>query len=133
MESKVCGKCKVLLPTDNFIYFFEKSRNKWRYASYCKSCQKQNAKKHYINNQKKCIDTTRKWKMNNKEKCEKYLLDIKNKVPNWYVLKLLNQSNVSEEFIQTNPEVIEARRLQLKIKRKIKELKNGTKQIKRPQ
>jgi len=71
--------------------------------------------------------------MNNKEKCEKYLLDIKNKVPDWYVLKLLNQSNVSEEFIQTNPEVIQARRLQLKIKRKIKELKNGTKQIKRPQ
>jgi len=133
MESKVCGKCKVLLPTDNFIYFFEKSRNKWRYASYCKSCQKQNAKKHYINNQEKCIDITRKWKMNNKEKCEKYLLDIKNKVPDWYVLKLLNQSNVSEEFIQTNPEVIQARRLQLKIKRKIKELKNGTKQIKRPQ
>lgn len=133
MESKVCGKCKVLLLTDNFIYFFEKSRNKWRYASYCKSCQKQNAKKHYINNQEKCIDTTRKWKLNNKEKCEKYLLDIKNKVPDWYVLKLLNQSNVSEEFIQTNPEVIQARRLQLKIKRKIKELKNGTKQIKRPQ
>lgn len=133
MESKVCGKCKVLLPTDNFIYFFEKSRNKWRYSSYCKSCQKQNAKKHYRDNQEKCIDTTRKWKMNNKEKCEKYLLDIKNKVPDWYVVKLLNQSNVSEEFIQTNPEVIQARRLQLKIKRKIKELKNGTKQIKRPQ
>ena len=50
MESKICGKCQLSLPTNQFAYFFEKHRNKWRYASYCRSCQKQNAKKHYEDN-----------------------------------------------------------------------------------
>jgi hypothetical protein len=133
MESKVCGKCKVLLPTDNFIYFFEKSRNKWRYASYCKSCQKQNAKKHYRDNQEKYIDLANKWQINNQEKhnqiCCKYQKRVRAKLTNSYIIKLLDASEISREFINKNHEVIESRRLQVKIKRKIKELKNGTQQI----
>lgn len=134
METKVCGKCKVLLPTDNFIYFFEKNRNKWRYASYCKSCQKQNAKKHYNGNKEKYIDLANKWQINNQEKrnkiCVEYQKRIRANLTNSYITKLLDASEISREFVSKNPEVIEARRLQVKINRKLKQLKNGTKQIK---
>jgi uncharacterized membrane protein YgaE (UPF0421/DUF939 family) len=133
MESKICGKCKVLLPTNNFIYFFEKSRKKWRYASYCKSCQKENAKKHYRDNQEKYIDLANKWQINNQEKhnqiCCEYQKRVRSKLTNSYITKLLDASEISREFITKNPEIIESRRLQVKIKRKIKELKNGTQQV----
>lgn len=134
METKVCGKCKVLLPTENFIYFFEKNRNKWRYASYCKSCQKQNAKKHYNSNKEKYIDLANKWQINNQEKhnkiCVEYQKRIRENLTNSYITKLLNASEISREFVSKNLEVIEARRLQVKINRKLKQLKNGKKQIK---
>lgn len=134
MKTKVCGKCKVLLPTENFIYFFEKNRNKWRYASYCKSCQKQNAKKHYNGNKEKYIDLANKWQINNQEKrnkiCVEYQKRIRANLTNSYITKLLDASEISKEFVSKNPEVIEARRLQVKINRKLKQLKNGTKQIK---
>lgn len=134
METKVCGKCKVLLPTENFIYFFEKNRNKWRYASYCKSCQKQNAKKHYNSNKEKYIDLANKWQINNREKRNQitgeYQKRVRANLTNSYITKLLDASEISREFVSKNPEVIEARRLQVKINRKLKQLKNGTKQIK---
>jgi hypothetical protein len=133
MESKICGKCKVLLPTENFIYFFEKNRNKWRYASYCKSCQKQNAKKHYNGNKEKYIDLANKWQINNLEKrnqiAGEYQKRVRANLTNSYITKLLDASEISREFVSKNPEVIEVRRLQVKINRKLKQLKNGTKQV----
>lgn len=133
METKVCGRCKVLLPTENFIYFFEKNRNKWRYASYCKSCQKQNAKKHYNSNKEKYIDLANKWQINNREKRNQIIGEYQKRVranlTNSYITKLLDASEISREFVSKNPEVIEARRLQVKINRKLKQLKNGTQQI----
>ena len=134
MESKICGKCKLSLPTNQFSYFFEKHRNKWRYASYCRSCQKQNARKHYEANREKCIAMNRIWQNNNKERHSqivfKYQKKERDTINNTYVWKLLNASNISKEFANQNPEIIEARRLQLKLKRKLKQLKNGTQQIK---
>ena len=133
MKTKVCGRCKVSLPTENFIYFFEKNRNKWRYASYCKSCQKQNAKKHYNNNKEKYIDLANKWQINNREKRNQitgeYQKRVRANLTNSYITKLLDASEISREFVNKNPEVIEARRLQVKINRKLKQLKNGTQQI----
>lgn len=134
MESKICAKCKVLLSTDNFIYFFEKNRNKWRYASYCKSCQKENAKKHYNNHKEKYIDLANKWQINNQEKhnqiCIEYQKKIRTNLTNSYITKLLDASEISRGFVSKNPEIIEVRRLQVKINRKLKQLKNGTQQIK---
>lgn len=134
MESKICGKCQLSLPTDKFIFFFEKNRNKWRYASYCKSCQKQNSKKHYEANREKYIEMNRNWQQNNRQRqielASKWQKKERDNLTNAYMWKLLNASNISKEFANQYPEVVEARRLQLKLKRKIKQLKNGTQQIK---
>lgn len=70
------------------------------------------------------------WQNNNKEKHSqivfKYQKKERDTINNTYVWKLLNASNISKEFANKHPEIIEARRLQLKLKRKIKQLKNGT-------
>lgn len=134
MESKICGKCQLSLPTNQFAYFFEKNRNKWRYASYCRSCQKQNAKKHYEANREKCIAINRIWQRNNRKRqieiVSQWQKKERDNLTNAYMWKLLNASNISKDFANQYPEVVEARRLQLKLKRKIKQLKNGTQQIK---
>lgn len=134
MENKICGKCQLSLPTNQFSYFFEKHRNKWRYASYCRSCQKQNAKKHYETNREKYIAMNRNWQQNNRQRqieiVSQWQKKERDNLTNAYMCKLLTASNISKEFANQYPEVIEARRLQLKLKRKLKQLKNGTQQIK---
>lgn len=137
MESKICGKCQLYLPTNQFSYFFEKHRNKWRYASYCRSCQKQNARIHYEANREKYIAMTRIWQQNNDQNKQRRIEIVsrwqkkqRENLTNAYMWKLLNASNISKEFANKHPEIIEARRLQLKLKRKLKQLKNGTQQIK---
>ena len=95
--------------------------------------QKQNAKKHYDTNRQKYIAMNQNWQQNNRQRQIEFVKKWQKKeidnLTNAYMCKLLNASNISKEFANQYPEVIEARRLQLKLKRKLKQLKNGTQQI----
>jgi len=134
MNTKICNKCQISQPLDNFSHFFEKQRNRFRISTHCKSCAALNTKKYYYANREKCIENAKRWKLNNFEYIKKVKKEINIRYVNdlhiTYVMQCLRRGKLSDDFINKNPQVIETKRLQIKLTRKLKELKNGTKQIK---
>lgn len=136
MTHKVCPICKENKEVDKFHSYFSKQRNKYRIGNYCKICSKEQAKprakKNYLENKEKRLEYGRNYRANpdNKEKLRTLKAKFKKKyienLQDCYVRDLLRtRQKIKNEVIDKIPEIIETKRLQIKIKRKLKNLKNG--------
>lgn len=65
MNTKICSKCKIEKPIDEFSK--DKNRKDNKYI-YCKICQRKELKKHYENNKEKIKLKHKKYYEDNKEK-----------------------------------------------------------------
>lgn len=136
MKSKICPICKVEKPVEEYHKYFSKERQKYRVANYCKVCSREvsnkNAKKNYNENKPKKLEYAKKYREENKERIKAKRPYYKKKqieeCQNCYIRELLiTKNNVQKGLTYEKPEILETKRLSLKIKRKIKNLKNGKK------
>ena len=133
---KRCPICKIEKDLSEFDRYFSKTRNKFRVGNYCKECRKVEslkvAKGHYKKNREAKKKYAKKYRKENtdkvKENKRKYLGKKSRELQNSYIKDLLKSSpKIPNEFINDNPEIIETKRLQLKIKRRLKNLKHAEK------
>ena len=129
---KTCPICKKEKPLEEYHQYFSKERQKYRIANYCKVCSrlvsKKNATKNYYENKLKKLEYAKKYREENKEwikaKRPYYKKKQIEECQNCYIRELLVSKNkIQKDFITENPEILETKRLMLKIKRKIKKPK----------
>ena len=132
MENKTCPICKIEKPLEEYHKYFSKERQKYRIANYCKPCSRvvsnKNAKKNYKENKPKKLEYAKKYRQENRDQIKAKRPYYKKKqieeCQNCYVKELLIHKNgYKKEFINSNPDLLETKRLSLKIKRKIKSFK----------
>lgn len=137
MLTKVCPKCGFELDIGCFHTYFSKPRNKYRVANYCKECSKKvsnvNAKRNYKENRKKKLEYAANYRETNKDKISRnrnfYRRKHRANLKDCYVRELLvTRHNFSLEMLNENPELVENRRLIIKIKRKLKTIKEDGKE-----
>lgn len=135
---KVCPICKENKKVEEYPTYFSKARNKHRIANYCKPCGRKEAKpraiKNYQENQEKRKQYAKDYRANpdNKEKRRKLEIHFKKKyreeLQDCYVRDVLaTRYDIPTEVSRQIPEIVETKRLQIKIRRKLKNLKNGKK------
>jgi hypothetical protein len=138
ISSKVCPLCKIEKDLTNFGKYFSKERQKYRIQNYCKSCEKEEKKKrsaiYYQENKEERKQYQKQHRANpkNKEKLKAVSQKLKKKyreeLKDCYVRDRLTQDNKIPNYVSRElPEIVEAKRLQIKIKRKLKSLNNGKK------
>lgn len=137
MERKKCPICMLELDVGCFHTYFSKSRNKYRIANYCKECSKRvskvNASKNYKENRKKKLEYAANYREANKEKISRkrnfYRRKHRANLQDCYVRELLvDKHNFTIEMLNENPELVENRRLIIRIKRKLKTIKEDGKE-----
>ena len=129
MKTKVCPKCKIEKPVEEFGFYFSKARNKQRVQNYCKSCgkvdKKKRAKEYYQKNKEQKKAYAKKYRKENPEKIKKlsayftkkYRVELKE----CYVAEFAAKSlKCSTKEIHENPELLEAYRNNMLLKRKIR-------------
>jgi hypothetical protein len=137
---KVCPICKENKEVSQYPTYFSKARGKHRIGNYCKPCGRNEAKpraiKHYQDNREYKLQYSKDYRANpdNKEKLKKLELHFKKKyreeLQDCYIRDVLStRYDIPVEVSRQMPEIVEAKRLQIKIRRKIKTLKNGKEQI----
>ena len=148
--TKVCGKCKIEKTFDSFNC---NTKMKSGLSSYCKICTKEKSARWYKENQERAKETSSvwyrvnkeivrsqssEWKKTNPENVKKHHSNYRLKHPekikaqgskqieslqDRYIRKKLKRGNLPEQLI-TDPEIIEIKRLTIKIHRlcKIQEI-----------
>ena len=147
---KKCPKCGEVKPLD--LFYNDKSKKDGK-QSRCKECTREHARKWYLQNTEKAKEHVRRRRLENPEKAREYYSrwrlenpekarakDRKYRAENpektrecqrkWrdslsdgYVTKLIKQSGLPPEIIEDNPELIELKRLQIQLNRKINQKK----------
>lgn len=59
MDKKVCAKCKKDLPATTEFFASRTDRRTFTFQSFCKECQKQYRRQHYLDNKEKYIKKAR--------------------------------------------------------------------------
>ncbi len=139
---KICSKCKK---EKEFFDFHLNKRNRDGYASECKPCCSEQLKQYYLKNKEKLKVNTANYQKCNPEKTSKYNKNKRNKNPLKYKIMLSNwlkkeSDNLSDHYIKILivhqcpglsykdvqcKDLIESKRLQIKLERIIKDFKNG--------
>lgn len=138
METKRCPICGETKSLDEYHSYYSKARGKTRIGNYCKACAKVSslirAKQHYQDNKEAKKEYARAYRIKeeNLEKVKSWQSRAKirhrENLQDCYVRDLLTQKKrMSLADIESMPEIVETKRLQIKIKRKIKSLRNGKK------
>jgi len=138
ISSKVCPICKTEKDLSNFGKYFSKERQKYRVQNYCKSCEKSEKKRrsaeYYEANKEARLQYAKDYRANpaNDEKravlAKKFKTKYREELQDCYVRDRLTQDdNIPNYVSKSIPEIVEAKRISIKIKRKIKTLKNGKK------
>lgn len=133
---KTCPICKISKSLSDYDHYFSKERKKYRPQSYCKACQPAENRKrsldYFQKNNDKRLQYAKDYRANpdNKGKLKKlsrkFKKQYREELQDCYVRELLVTKNkVKKEHIQKLPEIVETKRLQIKIKRKLKNLKNA--------
>lgn len=136
MDHKKCPICCVEKPVSEYYKYFSKERQKYRISNYCISCGRENARpraeKHYKENTDTKKQYAKDYRVQNKDKvkvlAQKFKIKYREELKDCYVRDLLTQKNKIPKTVMAEiPEIVETKRLQIKIKRKLKQLKNGKK------
>ena len=119
---KICTKCKV----EKDESLFSKNRSRCDgLSSICKDCHAKYCVKYYSNNKDKLRDYSTTYRLNNLEKTrEAARLGVKRSADDlsrMYIIKLIKQ-NTRLKPKDIPIELIEAKRMQMMINRKLKEM-----------
>lgn len=134
--TKYCPICKEHKSVSEFNTYYSNARKKRMVQSRCKICAKIDSRRranlYYAKNREKRKQYARDYKANpaNSEKIKKLEAHFRKvyceELHDCYIRGMLSrQFGIPFEVSKDMPEIIEAKRLQIKIKRKIKTLKNG--------
>lgn len=135
---KVCPICNENKPVEEYHQYFSKPRNKYRIGNYCKPCAREESKvrseKYFKENKEARLQYARDYRANpkNDEKrsvlAKKFKAKYREELKDCYVRDVLaTRCDIPTEVSREIPEIVEAKRLQMKIRRKLKTLKNGKK------
>lgn len=135
---KLCPKCCQIKPIAEYHVYFSKPRNKHRISNYCKPCGRKDANKrakvHFENNKEAKLQYAKDYRSApvNKDKLkaisQRFKAQYRQELKDCYVRDVLRTRNgIPTEISTANPELVEARRLQIKIRRQLNKLKNGKK------
>lgn len=136
MTSKTCPKCKEVKRVDEFYSYFSTKRQRIMISNYCQECSKEvsgmAAKISYIKNKQEKLFYAKNYRKENKDKIiadrKRFKKRQVSELQDCYIRELLIKKNrISPDFVEKNPEIIETKRLQLRLKRKLKEVQNGKK------
>lgn len=134
---KKCPICNKEKPLSEYYSYFSKARGKYRHGNYCKPCAKEKskprAKKHFEENREERLQYAREYRKNNPDKIKalaakfskKYREELKECYVAEHAAKVLK---CSTKEIHDNPELLEAYRNNMKLKRIIRN--HGKKQTK---
>lgn len=133
---KKCPACKICKPIQDFDRYYSKIRGHYRIGNYCKPCRleisKVRATKYYLEKREERKAYAREYRAKecNREKIKKLSAEFKKKyrdeLKDCYVRDRLNVDNDIPVYISHQvPEIVESKRLHIKIKRKLKSLQNG--------
>lgn len=131
MMTKICPICNIEKSTSDFPSYFSKERQKYRIVNYCKPCGRNEAKPRAMKNYQENIVVRKRYakeyraNTNNKDKIKKLSKKFKVKYreelkPCYLRDQLKQRHGFDNKSLHENPEIVEAYRLQLSIKRKLK-------------
>lgn len=139
MIEKVCKVHGVLDLTNIYVRYKTGTRDVRQYE--CEVCRKEGRRKSYENNKDSWNERAKKWAKDNKEKIQEYDRNRRKEKPEYWVknrkrtkenaVKNLSSSYIRNLFrsqgykAKIPVEIIELKRIVLKLKRLIKERKNG--------
>lgn len=130
MTEKKCPKCNQTKSIDEYYNYYSKTRKKDRVSSYCKECsrglKREYVKAYYQEHCEKRRAYAKMYREKNKEKVkqdgEKFRRLYIENLADCYVTEIAKKYfKCSTEEIKQNPELLKAYKLNLQIKRKIKE------------
>lgn len=128
MEKK-CPICEETKTLDNFYKYYSKARNKHRYSNYCKPCARENAKprafKHYYDNREEKQKYHEQYRKENKDKIKKlsahFTKKYRDELKECYVAEYAAKAlKCSTKEIHENPELLNAYKNNMKLKRQIR-------------
>jgi hypothetical protein len=133
---KKCPICNKNKPINDYHTYFSKSRGKIRIGNYCKPCAKvsanRRAKEYYKLNKEtrlvyaKLYRNDPKNKLIIKEKKAEFVKKYRATLHDCYAAEICARMLKKDiTTVRANPELLEVYKQNLKIKRKIKSLKNG--------
>jgi hypothetical protein len=128
---KICPICKVEKSIDYFNRYFSKERQKYRCQNYCKVCEKvektRRSAEYFAKNKDERLQYAKQYRANplNKEKLkiisQKFKVKYREDLQDCYIrTQLVQRVGFSNADLHKHPEIVEAKRTQLLIKRKIK-------------
>lgn len=129
MDLKKCPICNELKSISEYHRYFSKERNKYRVGNYCKPCArseaKPRAKKHFNENRAERLKYAKDYRKKNPEKIRKlsahFTKKYKEELKDCYVAEYAAKSlKCSTKEIHNNPELLEAYRANMKLKREIR-------------
>jgi hypothetical protein len=80
-------------------------------------------RKWYLENAEKARERAREWNLENPDKVREHERKWRDSLSDGYVTKLIKRSALPPEIIEENPELIELKRLQIQLNRKINQKK----------
>lgn len=129
MQFKICPICKEKKDINEYYKYYSKPRKKNRYSNYCKPCARENskprAKKHYYDNYDKKQQYHKEYRANNKDKIKvlsaHFSKKYREELQDCYVAEFASKSlKCSTKEIHNNPDLLEAYRNNMKLKRIIR-------------
>lgn len=129
MKNKKCPVCQETKSLDHYSKYFSNERNKYRYSSYCTPCSNEKSKgrnkKYYQKNREKKLQYVKEYRKQNLYKVRKMSATFGKKyceeLQDCYVAELAaNSLKCSTKEIHDNPELLQAYRNNLKLKRQIR-------------
>jgi hypothetical protein len=140
MTVKTCPICKASKPISEFNQYFSKERQKFRCQNYCKVCERTEKKRrsaeYFEKNKAERLEYAKQYRADpaNKDKLrlvsQKFKIKYRQELKDCYVRdQLVQRVGFANADLHEHPEIVEAKRTQLLINRKIKQ--HGTEQNRR--
>ena len=132
-KEKTCPLCKVKKSVNEFERYFSKSRNSYRNQSYCKVCSPaekcRRSMEYYKKKGEKVRSYQRRYRVEKRElirpKKRAFNKKYRQEVHPLYAIDQIRQdTGLTASEIRTRPELIEVEIVRIKLKRKLKILKN---------
>ena len=126
---KKCPVCEETKDLTEFYKYFSKPRNKHRYSNYCKPCAREKAKprakKHFEQNKEAKLQYAKDYRKANPEKVKKlsakFTKKYREELQDCYVAEFAAKSlKCPTDQIHSNPELLQAYRANMKLKREIR-------------
>jgi hypothetical protein len=125
---RTCKKCGETKPIEEFLIFHKTAGYPTIHRSYCRDCRKIFSKEHYKKDPNGCQLRNLKWRKNNinkhrQSRIKRYKQNSILLTDEYVKMVLVSEANINMEVLNSYPEIVIAKREQLKLYRLIKNQK----------